>query len=488
MDLYPWQRRDVDDLARKGYVGLLAYEPGAGKTVCAATIIRESGARVTLIIAPKSTFRSAWIPTLAKFGIEGRIIGNANKAQKEAMFDYLIGTSGTYMTTPQMVGRKSTDISDWSGDLCIIDEIHMTVTPKTSTQRRVSGYTPVEARSSLASRFPMRIGLSGTPLRQSFSNAWAVGRFLYPHLYLRGQVSHDNAILWSADRMTYEEIYTSRRDRNGNVVKVKKYLNESQPGRWAAECPSVYIHKRRERCCNDPEHANGFLKTDAPQVVERRVQLTNGQQKAIHEMEDHLMTFLGANPMVADIPLVQAQRIRQLCLGMPSISYDEEDKMLVNWEADCESPFLDETLQILSELPEDEPVLVYVDSRKFAGVTVERLRQAGITAAEYSGHTTKDRDQFFADFGTRYRVLVAVTSAFGTGTDGAQRKCSTEIWLEQPIRLVDRIQVEARTDRLGARGQTQRFYILDETGYAEGRIDDHVQKRLMMNRSMRKVG
>lgn len=487
MELYPWQRKDVNDLASKGYVGLLAYEPGAGKTVCACTIIRESGARVTLIVAPKSTFRSAWLPTLAKFGIEGQIIGNSTKAQRSSLFSFLLQEPGVYITTPQMVGRKSTDISDWRGDLCIIDEIHMTVTPKTSTQRRVSGYTPVEARSALSARFPMRIGLSGTPLRQSFSNAWAVGRFLYPGLYLRGQVSHDNAVLWAGDRMTYEEIYTSRRDRNGNVIKVKKYLNEAQPGRWAAECPSVYIHKRRERCCNDPDHANGFLKTDAPQVIERRVDLTKGQEKAIREMEDHLMTFLDSNPLVADIPLVQAQRIRQLCLGMPTVTYDDEDKMLVDWDEDCESPFLEETLQILSELPENEPVLIYLDSRKFADVAVKRLHKEGITAAEYSGHTVKDRDQYLADFGTKYRVLVAVTSAFATGTDGAQRKCSTEIWLEQPIRLVDRIQVEARTDRIGSKAQTQRFFILDETGYAEGRIDDHVQKRLMMNRSIRKV-
>lgn len=486
MELYDWQRKDVDDLASKGCVGLLAYEPGAGKTVCACTVIVESKAEVTLIVAPKSTFNSAWLPTLQKFGLEGRVIGNSTKAQRSALFDFILRMPGVYLTTPQMVGRKSTDTSDWGGDLCIIDELHMTVTPKTGVQRRVSGYTSEEASNSLAAKFPMRVGLSGTPLRQAFENAWAVGRFLYPELDGRGQVAHRNQIMWAYDRMTYEEIYTSRRDRNGDVVKVRKYLNESEPGKWASECPSIYIHKRREKCCEHPDHANGFLRTDAPQVIERQVKLAPAQKKAVREMEDMLVTYLEDNPLIADIPLVQAQRIRQLCLGVPTLSYDDEGKVGVDWDVNCESPFLDETFQILSELPEDEPVLIYLDSRKFATVTVDRLNAAGISAAEYSGRTVKDRDRYLEEFGTKYRVLVAVTSAFGTGTDGAQKKCSTEIWLEQPVKLVDRIQVEARTDRIGSKGQTQRFYVLDDSGYASGRIDDHVQKRLMVNRSLRR--
>lgn len=483
--LYDWQRKDINDLATHGYTGLLAYEPGAGKTYCACTVIVESGAKVTLIIAPKSTFTSAWLPSLEKFGLKGRIIGNGKKEHREALNDFKLGYEGVYLTTPALIARKSTDISDWAGELCIIDEIHQTVTPGSSTQRRISGYSPKEARVSLTTRFGMRLGLSGTPLRQSFVNAWGVARFLYPHLDRSGEVAYLNHIGWQQERMSYETVYTSRRDRDGRPVTVKQYLNESNPGRWASECPSVYVHKRRERCCDHPDHANGFLSTIAPQVIERRVELAPAQRKAVHEMENHLMTFLEENVLQAEIPLVKAQRLRQLCLGVPTVTYGEDDKVSVNWTDDCVSPFLDETLQILSELPEDEPVVIYLDSRVFAGVTVNRLRAAGITAAEYSGYTANVREEYLRDFGTKYRVLVAVTSAFGTGTDGVQRKCSTEIWLEQPVRLVDRIQTEARTDRLGAKAQTQRFYIVDSEGYAEGRIDDHVMKRLMMNRSMK---
>lgn len=228
----------------------------------------------------------------------------------------------------------------------------------------------------------------------------------------------------------------------------------------------------------------------SPQVIERRVELAPAQQKAIRELQDSAMTYLEDNPLVADLSIVQQQRIRQMCLGIPTLTYTEidgEEKVNINWDDNCVSPFMDEVEQILSEIPEDEPVLLYLDSQRFAEVAARRLNAAGISAAEYSGKTSGVRDQYFAEFGKKYRVLVAVTSAFGTGTNGAQKICQNEIWIEQPIKLVDRIQVEGRTDRIGAKGQTQRYLILDSFGYAEGRLDDHLEKRLLINSSLKKA-
>lgn len=496
--LFEWQRFDLNDLASKGYVGLLAYEVGAGKTIVACAAVEESRSRVTLIVAPKSTFTTAWIPTLEMFGMKGRIIGNGKKDHREAMSDFLLGYPGVYLTTSALISRKSTDISGWSGDMLVLDEIHQMITPKSSAQRRISGYVARDGEP-LAARFPMRIGLSGTPLRQSFVNVWGVSKTLFPEYDRRGEISDYNHVQWMFDRMDYVEVYTNQRDHNGQPKKVKQFLHEKTPGLWASEAPAIYIHKRREACCkwHGPKylsdgtyHPGGFLEMTSPQVIERRVELAPAQQKAIRELQDSAMTYLQDNPLVADLSIVQQQRIRQMCLGIPTLTYTEidgEEKVNLNWDDNCVSPFMDEVEQILSEIPEDEPVLLYLDSQRFAEVATRRLNAAGISAAEYSGKTSGVRDQYFAEFGKKYRVLVAVTSAFGTGTNGAQKICQNEIWIEQPIKLVDRIQVEGRTDRIGAKGQTQRYLILDSFGYAEGRLDDHLEKRLLINSSLKKA-
>src|SRR5690606_24536750 len=118
----------------------------------------------------------------------------------------------------------------------------------------------------------------------------------------------------------------------------------------------------------------------------------------------------------------------------------------------------------------DEPVVVFLDSQKFASVVTARLNKAGVSAAEYSGATVKDRDEYLRKFGSEYRVLVGVTSAIGEGTDGLQHKSSTEVWMETPVSLTMQTQSQSRLDRMGQAKQVQRFVLLDSEGYAEGRV------------------
>lgn len=485
MNLYDFQREDVDALAEHGYVGLLAWEPGAGKTVSAITAGIESGAKVVLVVAPKSTHESAWRKDLALFGIDGRILGNGNKAQKKALEDFTWEVPGWYLVTPQFLIRQDTEV--WAGDLLICDEIHQQVTMKSKTQRKMSGYT-VADKYPLNRAFPMRIALSGTPIRQDVTNGWGLARFLYPDLAGAGEVADKNAYRWMDSRLTMREVYTSQRDQWGNPKKVKQYTGEIIPGKLFADMPFVSIHKRRERCCE--YHPNGFLETEAPQEIVRTVQMTPAQRRNIRDMEAFMTTFMGENPMAVDIPLVQKQRIRQMTLGegvsVPYLAKDKDgnevEKFTLEFEEDCKSPALDETLHILDNLPVGEPVLVLLESQRFAEVAVARLNKEGYTAAEYSGKRKAD----LKAFGTDYQVLVGVISAMGTGVDGIQKVCSTEVWLEQPISLTNKAQVEARTDRLGSRAQTQRYIILDDMGVQEGRVEDLILKKITVDETVRR--
>src|SRR5699024_6355033 len=248
MELYEWQKRDVEELKQNGFIGLNNSQPGAGKTVVAVQCIRESGAELTLVIAPQSTHTSAWIPTVRELlGEEARIIGRSRKAEKQALLEFEMGFPGIYLVTPQLFTRS--DVSQWAGDLVICDEIHMLGKPGAVGQKKLSGYNSPAIDKPISQRFAMRIALSGTPMRNTFDRMWSVTRFLWPELNKRGEIAAINHYMWKADRMTSAEIVTGFDRDRGERKTAKKWLREREPGRLLSEMPCVVGHYRRERCC-----------------------------------------------------------------------------------------------------------------------------------------------------------------------------------------------------------------------------------------------
>lgn len=486
---YPYQLDDQKTLAENDYRALLAIEPGGGKTATALLAHRNSGSQVTLVVAPEPTHRSAWIKDSVKIpGVTPRVIGNTGKAKQAAMIDFKLGYPGIYIVTPQLLTR-SKDLSEWMGDMCIVDEGHQLNRPSSAGQKQLQ---------KLTETFSMRLFLSGTAWRNNFERAWSVMRFLWPELYHRREVAYDNRFMWLRDRMVSEDVYTNRKDQFGNPVVAKKWLNEANPGQLLSEAPCVIIHKKREECCEHHTVARqgfaGFLNLEEPQVIEHVVELTTKQKKAIAELEDQYITFLEDNPLLVNLPITMQQRIRQICLGEPEVEDymgvdadgEEVEKQRLWFKDDCKSPFYDQLMEVLEE-DEDEPITVYLESQTFAEVLTRRLNKAGIPAFEFSGKTKKDRDLDLQEFGSKYRVAVIVISAGGTGLDGLQNVSKTEVWLERSVDETNNTQARSRQDRLGGRGQVQRHIILDDLGYAEGNYSDALAKQLALNATLRKV-
>lgn len=487
---YPHQVADVNYLRAHNYTGLMNIEPGGGKTAGSLFAVKDSGATRTLIVAPDQTHRSAWMPTVdAILGVEAKTIGNTGKFRKAALFDLELGLPGVYLCSPQFLTRV--DVSDWGGDMLIVDEGHLLNNAKSKGQRKLSGYH-VSDGQPLGHRFQARMFLSGTSWRNNFERAWSTMRLLWPQFNSRGQIAHDNYFMWLNDRMTFENVYTSQRNPDGSPKIVKQFLNEAHPGKLISEAPCVITHFRRERCCDF--HPNGFLPTEAPQEIREVIELLPAQKKAIKELEDHYMTYLDDQPLTVDLTLTQQQRIRQLALGVPTLEFylgenadgEEVEKVRLNFEADCKSPFTDRLLERLEQLG-DEPAVVFLESQRFAAVLTQKLNAAGISAFEYSGPTKRERDDNLALFGTKYRVAVVTLAAGGTGLDGLQKVTKTEFWFERSVDEVNNQQGEARADRMGARGQVQRFYFLDDEGRAEGRMGEQLEKRRALRKTLRRA-
>lgn len=481
---YTFQEKDLAKLREHNYTGLLAIQPGGGKTATALFAARDSGASQTLIVAPKSTFNTAWKSTTPNIlGVEARVIGNGVKDQRAAMSELEWGVPGVYLTSPQLF--TVSDISMWKPDLLVVDEVHQLNKAGGKGQRKLSGFSAKD--NPISKQVGASLSLSGTPARSSFERMWAICRLHWPELYSRGQVGYDNYYSWLLDRMTSKEIITGR-GQDGKLKTAKKWLSERDEGRLFSEMPCVIQHFRREQCCEF--HPNGFLDMEEPNEVERVVELAPGQKRIIKELEDQGLTWIEDNPFVVDLPMTLQQRIRQVCLAEPTLEYTGDldeygiPKTTLNYPEDFKSSFFEETLNILDQLG-DEPVVIYLSSQRFAHVLTKRLIAAGISAFEYSGKTSKSREEDLKGFGTEFRVLVGIVSAIGTGTDGLQHVCNNEIWLEVPVDDVDTQQAQGRLDRLGADKQVQRFWIHDDLGYSQGMFSTKLAKRLEVARSTR---
>lgn len=507
-----FQLADQKTLADNNYRALLAIEPGGMKTAAALMAHKNSGSSVTLVVAPEATHGTAWRPQAEWIlGEEVRVVGNSGrKAVKEAMTDFKLGYPGIYAITPQLLTRM--DTSDLMMDLLVVDEGHQLNNPGSKGQK---------AMQSLADKTDGRLFLSGTAWRNNFERAWSVMRLLWPELYRRGEVAYDNRFLWMRDRMMSEEVlipprkwypttwekYRSlpegywRKNINGvphigEPGTAKKWLNEEEPGRLLSEAPCVIIHKKREECCEfhtvEKQGYAGFLNLEEPQIIEHTVELTSKQKKAIDDLEKTYVAFLEENPLVVELPITMQQRIRQICLGEPTVedytvlSKDGEElaKQKLRFEDDCKSPFYEQVLNILQE-DEDENVIIYLESQTFAEVLTRRLNKDGIPAFEFSGKTKNTRDADLKEFGKKYRVLVGILSSVGTGVDSLQNVSKTEIWVESSVDNVNNEQAFSRLDRKGGIGQTQRHYILDSEGYAAGRLGTQLAQRIALNKTLR---
>lgn len=481
-----FQQADLATLKQHNYTGVLAIEPGGGKTALSLFAAADAGANQTLVIAPKNTFSTAWMKTVPNIqGYEARVVGNNNKETRQALQDMEWGVPGVFLVSPQLFTRA--DITNWKPDMLIVDEVHQLNRPGAKGQRKLSGYSVRD--EPISRQVGASLTLSGTPVRASFERAWAICRLHWPELNRRGEVAYENYYGWLAERMKSRKFAVGR-DSYGGVKYATEWLSERDEGRLFSEMPCVIQHFRRSMCCW--YHPNGFLEFEKPNEVERVVELTPAQKRIIGEFEDQGLAWIGDHPFQVELPMTLQQRIRQTCLGVPEVKFtgevDENDvpKVTLDFPEDTPSPFLDETLNILEQLG-DEPVAIYLSSQKFASVLTKRLNEAGISAFEFSGKTAGTREANLRKFGTEFRVVVGVVSAIGTGTDEMQTVCKNEIWLEVPLDDVDAQQAEARLDRLGAIGQIQRFRIHDDMGYSKGMFGKKLEKRLQVARSTRKT-
>jgi hypothetical protein len=469
---YKWQQADIDRIVAgmtPDAGALVVSAPGAGKTIVAVESMKRLAPSTTLIIAPPSTHGSAWAKTLVRQGLTEprQLIGTAKG--KAAFEDLRWGIPGVYITSVQWFARQK-----WKGivpDMVVFDEIHMAGRFGNVTQKNLNG-VPGE-HNGLQS--PLRLALSGTPFRNNFENAWAVGRWVEP-----ASMPQEYWVWRMKD---------CKRKADPFAPQGFRVVGELRPGEFVGRLTTYVIHHQRERCCD--YHPMGFLsQVAAPIQVTRLLEMAPAQGRFYRSMEKMLHGILTTPdendelPVVAELPIVARSMLRFCALGTPVINPDTEK---LEFTDNTISPKLDQLIQDMEEL-DGKAVLILTHSKQFAKVAAKRVREAGYTVGEWTGDTTRTRRNGMLESFQAFELdaIVAVISAIGTGSDGLQEAAYNVIWLSISDDATDNVQALARLDRLGqTHGVISIEYRMLKT-FDVGHLDKQIEDQLRLNASLRK--
>lgn len=452
---YAYQQNDIDTLVANNGTGIVATQVGGGKTLIAIEVAKKMQTKTNLIIAPKGTHKRAWEKTIIR-QIPTAVVRyvNSTNAGKQAFYDLEKGVAGWYLISPEFFRKFH-----WKGitpDLAVFDEIHRASNRKSKTAIMLH---TLKAKS--------RIGMSGTIAGNKIEGFWSILKWIYPEVAGRS--------FWAwVDRYCETEV---------DFFAGKVITGELSPGDIVDSIPCYIRHLKREKCCE--LHPEG-IDSELPQTITevRTVQLSPEQKRIYKKLEKDLIVWLGENPLVVDLPVATRVRLRQITLGVPEI----DDQGVVSFAEDCKSTKIDELLDIISDHPQGEQMLILTHSQKFASIVTKRLRKNGFTAFEWSGiQSQSNRDAALEAFiSGEIQFIVAVISAIGEGTDGLQEVCSVVVWLSKDDNRLLNEQASGRLDRRGQKRSVLSYEIIAEDTYDEGQLSKLVRDQLAINASLKK--
>lgn len=427
------QEREINRAAhaiRGGGGGLLAWEPGCGKTYGAIWVTQKLGAgRRVIVVCPKRVIPSwqASIKTIT--GREARVLSRTTKAGRVNIEGMLAGGDGWWIINFELLVSlgKAAEAKKWPSvsfsrklfDMVVVDEVHRIANHRTQAFRAVK---------ALKSKY--RLGLSGTPAGNKPVNIYGVLKFLNPG---------------SVDRSFYrfaDEFFVSQFNPFAASPYARIYGGEKNPGALRDSVGDVWSVMRGSEVFGD-----------LPPVNVQRVAcgMRREQKRMYQEFVDHRLAVMDGGANVASSAAVLDGRLRQITLGPLRIVDDS-----VEFEEHGSSK-IDAALDILSDLSSDGKVILWCHSRKFMTPLRKRLADAGYQSVELSSDYHDEWRRFLESDGPR--VLCAVIAAAAEGIDGLQNVCNTEIWLSEDNSVILNLQASARLNRKGQTKRVNRFLL-----------------------------
>jgi len=324
-------------------------------------------------------------------------------------------------------------------DLVIGDEIH-----------RIGHRNSSNAIVLKMIRATHRHGISATGAGNRVENLWSVLNWLWKDRY-------PSFWQWAGDFLEVEEkdIY-----REGEKVATqKKVIGEKEAGVTWLDIPTKIRHRVAD------------VRGELPDVIERVVSVPmTPRQREIYDdfagaavawLDDHAGEESVPRKLItAPLPIEQRIRLRQAALG--ELVVTDDDPVEIGFVQGAPNPKIDAIKEIIADLPEDEPVLIWSHSRKWIEMAHKELTRSKLgKVRSWTGKTTpKTRVIYKATFGPDFRILLAQIQAVAEGVDGLQRHCAAEIWASvMDGDIVANTQAEGRLHRDGQTRPVQRWHL-----------------------------
>ena len=152
------------------------------------------------------------------------------------------------------------------------------------------------------------------------------------------------------------------------------------------------------------------------------------------------------------------------------------DKLEISYEENAPQPKLTALIDLLADLPPEEPLLVWTHSARWARMAEKAL---GSQAVAWTMKTTSaKRKQIETGFGTEWRVLIAQLQSLSEGVDWLKDVCRCEAIISYTEDNVMNEQAEGRLHRPGQTSPVQRWRFT-----SVGTIDDEVYLNNLEKRS-----
>ncbi|ALJ19540.1 hypothetical protein AOA12_06300 [Microbacterium sp. No. 7] len=297
-----------------------------------------------------------------------------------------------------------------------------------------------------------RIGLSGTWHGNNFSGAYAPVDWVWPGLLSPSYYSWLDE--WAEVKMQCPKCFADVESDDEQCGRcyltftrkkrpISSVVGEKNPGAFVKSLPCYF-------------RAEPF--PQPPPALEVVVDITPDQRAQYEDLEAQAVTWVRDHdgievPIVADLPIVQRQRLRTAALG--ELALDGEGEIF--FADDCKSAKLVALRGVLDEFDRaagrKEKAVIFTDSKRFARVTARRMQAAGYRTVLWTGDVGETaRERLKADFvEDRADYIVASIASLSEGVDGLQRVCSKVVWLsrsenallnQQSLRRIWRIGVD----------------------------------------------
>lgn len=462
--LWPHQAAAVDKLAPVGR-GALFLDMGTGKTRTALELVARWGCRRVLILCPLKVVR-VWPQEFAKhvspdWQVAALDTGTIPRRCEALRTGYLCAACddapfAAALNYDALVHRPLPEtLAALEWDCLICDESHRL--------KQHDGKQSVLA-AQIARQIPHRLLLTGTPMPHSPLDIFAQARLLDERLFGSN---------WYHFQATYAEMTTRE-----VWFKPKPRPGQPRPQAQKRQIRAIATDREGRPIYRNIDRLQSILEPlavrvtdevlDLPDAVDERVYclLSPQTQRAYHAMAEELVADLGSGLVTASNALTRILRLAQIANGHAPDTGTGETVRLGTEKADL-------LADVLSDLPDDEPVVVFGRFHADLDATAEVAAAAGRGYHEVSGR----RNELQIWQGGAGNVLGVQLQAGGVGVDFTRARY--QVYFSLDHNLGNYLQTRKRIHRPGQTRNVTYIHLL-----AAGTVDEDIMAALEQRRDV----